>query len=88
VSVGHVQRAIETVGIPTTSVYVQSYGHIPALMSLPRTVVTQHPMGRPLGAPRDGERQRAIVERALSLLGATEPTIVEFGEPYRWAPSK
>ena len=84
-SVGHVQRAIETAGIPTTSVYVQSFGHIPGLMSLPRSVITQHPMGRPLGAPGDGERQRAVVERALELLSAPEPAIVDFGQPYRQA---
>ncbi len=80
---GHVQRAIETAGIPTTSVYVHSFGHVPELMSLPRTVITQHPMGRPLGAPGDSERQRAVIERALGLLSAEAPTVVEFGEPYR-----
>lgn len=86
-SVGHVQRAIETAGIPTTSVYVQSFGHVPELMSLPRSVITQHPMGRPLGAPHDAERQRAVVERALSLLAHADPTIVEFGGAYRWPPT-
>ena len=83
-SVGHVQRAIEASGIPTTSVYVQSFGHIPELMSLPRSVITQHPMGRPLGAPADAVRQRAVVERALSLLASPDATIVEFGEPYQF----
>ena len=82
-SVGHVQRAIEISGIPTTSVYVHSFGHVPEFMGLARTVVTEHPMGRPLGAPNDLERQRAVVERALSLLAADSPTIVNFGEPYR-----
>lgn len=85
-SVGHVQRAIETAGIPTTSVYVRSFGHLPELMSLPRTVITQHPMGRPLGAPGDVERQTGVIRAALGLLSATNQTIREFPEPYRTAP--
>ncbi len=84
-SVGHVQRAIETAGIPTINVSVQSFGHIAELMSVPRALITQHPLGRPLGAPGDAERQRAVVERALGLLASTEPIITDFGSPYRWA---
>ena len=83
VSVGHVQRAFESAGVPSTSVYVRSFGHIPELMGLSRTVITSHPMGRPLGRPGDGERQRAVIERALGLLGSDTQQIVEFGEPYR-----
>ncbi len=71
--------------MPTVSVYVQSFGHIPALMGLSRSLITQHPMGRPLGAPGDAERQRAVVERALTLLLKNEQSIVDFGEPYRRA---
>ncbi len=82
-SVGHVQRAIEEVGIPTVSVYVRAFGHIPELMGLSRSLITRHPMGRPLGAPGDVERQRAVVEAALALLDSPEQTIVEFDEPYR-----
>ncbi len=85
-SVGHVQRAIEEAGIPTTNVSVHCFGHVPALMSVPRALITQHPLGRPLGAPNDVERQRAVIERALGLLSADAPTIVDFGEPYRIAP--
>lgn len=55
-------------------------------MSVPRALITQHPLGRPLGAPNDVERQRAVIERALGLLSADAPTIVDFGEPYRIAP--
>jgi hypothetical protein len=86
VSVGHVQRAIESAGIPTVGVYVRSFGHIPGLMGVARAVVTDHPMGRPLGAPGDGERQTAVVRAALDLLPLTEPSIVEFPEPWRAAP--
>ena len=85
-SVGHVQRAIETAGIPTVGVYVKSFGHIPALMGVARALVTPHPMGRPLGAPDDGERQAAVVRAALALLESTDQTIVEFEQPWRSRP--
>ena len=82
-SVGHVQRAVEEAGIPTVSVYVRSFGHIPELMGLSRSLITRHSMGRPLGAPGDGVRQRAVVEAALGLLESINQTIVEFDESYR-----
>ena len=74
-------------GIPTVSMSVQCFGYVSELMSLPRAVITQHPLGRPLGAPHDADRQRAVIEKALSLFDASEPTIVEFGEPYRIRPA-
>ena len=83
VSVGHVQRAFEEAGIPCVSVFVRSFGHIPELMGLSRSVITKHPMGRPLGAPGDGERQLAVIEEALGLLSRDEQSIVELAEPYR-----
>ena len=86
VSVGHVQRAIESAGIPTVGVYVRSFGHIPGLMGVARAVVTDHPMGRPLGAPGDGERQLAVVRAALDLLPRTEPAIVDFSQAWRPGP--
>lgn len=64
-------------------VYVRSFGHIPGLMGVARALVTDHPMGRPLGAPGDAERQMAVVRAALALLPLTEPAIVEFGQPWR-----
>ena len=85
-SVGHVQRAIETVGIPTVSVFVRSFGHLPELMGISRALITQHPMGRPLGAPGDAERQRAVVRSALDLLSSDEQKITDFPEPWRSTP--
>ena len=82
-SVGHVQRAFEEAGIPSVSVYVRSFGHIPELMGLSRSVITKHPMGRPLGAPSDTERQLDVVTAALDLLTRDEPTTVELDAPYR-----
>jgi hypothetical protein len=35
---------------------------------LPRTVITHHPMGRPLGAPGDRETQRKVILSAFKLL--------------------
>ncbi len=82
-SVGHVARALEGAGIPTTSVYVRAFRHVIDEMVLPRAVVTRHPMGRPVGPPGDVDRQRAVVRAALALLGsAAERTVVELPEPY------
>lgn len=63
--------------------FVRSFGHVPELMGLSRSVITKHPMGRPLGAPGDGARQLAVVELALGLLERNQQSIVEFAEPYR-----
>ncbi len=82
-SVGHLQRAFEEAGIPTVGVYVRAFGHVPELMGVARALITQHPMGRPLGAPGDADRQSAVVRAALGLLESTERTIVEFPEPWR-----
>jgi len=86
VSVGHVQRAIEEAGIPTVGVYVKSFGHVPQLMGVARAVVTKNPMGRPLGAPFDSERQLAVVEAAVRLLETNESAVLEIPDAYRTAP--
>ena len=88
VSVGHVQRAIESIGIPTVGVYVRSFGHLPELMGVARALVTRHPMGRPLGAPGDAARQREVVAAALSLLPSTEQVIEELPDPWRPSPRR
>lgn len=84
-SVGHVARAFEDAGIPTVSVFVRAFKHVAEVMNLPRTVITQHPMGRPLGAPGDRERQRAAIGAALDLLerATAGGTIVEMDEAWR-----
>ena len=82
VSVGHVQRALESAGLPSVGVYVRSFSHIPALMGVARALITNHPMGRPLGAPGDTKRQHDVVARALNLLTAG-PAIVDHPESYR-----
>lgn len=85
VSVGHVAREIEQAGIATVSVYVRSFRHVAEQMGVPRTVVTRNPMGRPLGAPGDVERQKAVVDAALDLLESAQSggALRELEDPYR-----
>lgn len=84
-SVGHVARAIEEAGTPTVVVMVEAFRHIATRMSLPRTVITRNPMGRPLGAAGDSERQRDVLALALETLdrAAGGGTIVDFPERFR-----
>jgi hypothetical protein len=76
---------IEQAGIPTVSVFVRAFRHVAVEMNLPRVVVTQNPMGRPLGAPGDVERQQAVVDAALDLLETAQEggTIVDLTARYR-----
>jgi hypothetical protein len=84
VSVGHVSRAIESSGIPTSSIFIRAFRHIAEEMKLSRVVVTRHPMGRPLGAIGDHARHRQVTMAALELFdSAAEPTLVELPEPFR-----
>jgi hypothetical protein len=56
-------------------------------MGVARAIITQHPMGRPLGAPGDYYRQRHVVEQALALLPDRQPAIIELPEPWRSGPA-
>lgn len=84
-SVGHIARALEAAGIPTVAIFVRAFRHHAEQMKLPRVLVTRHIMGRPVGAPNDAERQREVVEAALSLLEEADApvTIRELDAPYR-----
>lgn len=84
-SVGHVARRFETAGIPTVVVHIRAFRSLAENMGLPRTVITRNPMGRPLGAPGDEERQREVVMAALALLedAVSGGSIVELESPYR-----
>ncbi len=84
-SVGHVARAVETAGIPTVVVFVRAFRQVAERMGLPRTIVTRHPMGRPLGAAGDVERQREVVAAALELLATASAggALVELEAPFR-----
>jgi len=54
-------------------------------MKLPRTLITHHPMGRPMGPAGKPDRHRAVVGAALDLLKTAERggTVVEM--PGRFA---
>ncbi len=67
------------------AVAVGSFAHVAREMGYPRSVVTRHPMGRPLGPPGDHATQRRVVRAALDLLGTASEggTIVELAAPYR-----
>ena len=84
-SVGHVARGFEEAGIPTVGVFVRAFAHVAEVMKVPRAVITAHPMGRPLGGPGDRERQRRVIEAALSLVDSASEggTIVDLDEPWR-----
>lgn len=64
---------------------VRAFRHVAERMKLARTVITRHPMGRPLGAPGDSERQRYVLEQAIELLDTVTsgPVVRELPEPYR-----
>ena len=85
VSVGHVARAVEAAGISTVSIFVRAFRHVAERMTLPRTIVTRHPMGRPMGAPGDAATHRRVLEAALDLVETAEApgAIVELSGPYR-----
>ena len=68
VSVGHVARAFEAAGVPTTAIYVSAFRHVAEEMALPRVLITRHPFGRPVGAAGDFDRQREVVSAALELV--------------------
>ena len=82
-SVGHVARIFEERGIATVCVLIEAFEHYAREMRVPRTLVTPHPMGRPMGAPGDRARQEAVIRRALALVDdATEPVIVSMEGAY------
>lgn len=57
-------------------------------MNPPRVLLTPHPMGRPLSAPFDVQKQRAVLRAGLELLenAMGGGTLVEYREPYRTGP--
>jgi len=69
----------------TVSVFIEAFVHYAEAMHLPRTLVTPHPMGRPLGPPGAANRQLEVIAAALRLVDtATDPgTLVRIGGEYR-----
>lgn len=85
VSVGHFARVLEEHGIPTVAIFIRAWKYRAEELKVPRTLVTQHPMGRTVGGPYDVERQSAVVRSALGLLeSAGENGVLEiFPDLYR-----
>lgn len=79
VSVGHVARALEEAGIPTVAVFIRAFRHVAEAMTLPRTLVTPHLMGRTIGPPGARSRHREVVAASLRLLetAGAAGTVVE-----------
>ena len=88
VSVGHVARSIEESGIPTVTIVTKAFQHRAEEMKLPRVLAVRHPLGRPMGAANDIERQNEVLDAALALFGTAtrNGTIEEFPETYRTGP--
>jgi hypothetical protein len=80
VTVGHVARAIEAIGIPTVCVYIEAFRPDAELLKPARTLITPHLMGRPLGLPHRHEQQRTVIQAALHLLATADhaPTMEMF----------
>ena len=76
---------MEQAGIATAAIFVRSFRHVAEQMGVPRTVITRNPMGRPLGAPGDVERQRAAFDAAMELLESAQSggAVEELEDPYR-----
>ena len=87
-SVGHVARAIEDSGIPTVTIVTKAFQHRAEEMKLPRVLVVRHPLGRPMGAANDIERQSEVLDAALALFGTAtgNGTIEAFPQAYRTGP--
>jgi hypothetical protein len=85
VSVGHLARVLEEAGLATVVIGTSAFRDRLSAMQLPRTVITRHPMGRPLGAPNDRETQRKVILTALELLGSASQSgaIVDLSDSYR-----
>ena len=65
---GHISRALETIGIPTVIIASKAFRAKLEPMSLSRVVFTSNIMGRPIGIPGDGAGQTKVIQAALDLL--------------------
>jgi hypothetical protein len=82
---GHVARLLEEAGIATVIIAVAAFETRMRMMTLPRVLLTPHPLGRPVGPPGDRDTQLSVIQRALDLL-ETAPgpgTIALATGPYR-----
>ncbi len=82
---GHIARITEAAGISTVVIGIKAFQPRLTPMRLPRTVITPHPMGRPLGAPMDCSTQTHVLKTALNLLDSASQAgaQIELSAPYR-----
>ena len=69
---GTLASVLEEAGIATVIIAVEAFRTRMEMMTLPRVLITPHPMGRPMGPPGNRERQRETIEAALNLLETAE----------------
>ncbi len=83
-SVGHIARVMEENGIATVIIAVQAFEKMLKTMTLPRVLITPHPMGRPLGPPGSSDKQRQVIKAALELLDTSNAggVMSYFNAPY------
>jgi len=80
-SVGLVQGAIESAGIPSVSLTMRP--DITAGVKVSRAVRVRFPLGNPLGEANEPDQHHLVLEQLFELLEtATEPALVEL--PFRW----
>jgi hypothetical protein len=87
VSVGHVARALEEVGIATVCIYVEAFRHRAVSLQVPRALVTPFPMGRNLGAPGNAAQHLRVLRAALGLLERTGEVSTVVDSPEAWEPA-
>ena len=75
---------MEENGIATVIIAVQAFEKMLKAMSLPRVLITPHPMGRPLGPPGNIDKQRLVIKTALDLLDTSDSggLMSYFNDPY------
>jgi hypothetical protein len=74
--------------MPTVVIAIATFAERLAPMQIPRLLLTPFLMGRPLGAPHDGERQLDVLRMGLDLLetAVSAPTVVYYPHPFRTPP--
>jgi len=78
----------EAAGIPTIVIAIATFAERLEPMQVPRLLLTPFLMGRPLGAPHDGERQLDVLRMGLDLLetAVSAPTVVYYPYLFRTPP--
>ena len=69
-SVGHVARVFESMGISTVCFFVKAFMHLIDQMKIPRAIVTNNFVGRTIGKPYDLPNQTNVVRQGIELLSS------------------